>query len=138
MDYLGEEAKNLGARLGKTGVLDKKIERGIRNELMAKFKTEVDTWVESTSDNSPTDCRKAVYHLLNYLSVRQDCYLGFSADESVESVVGWEWTIRLMTNVAQVGEDKETSLELLNELYGQSAGEVVDSGKVRDIVLSLL
>ena len=40
MELLSEEVKNLAARLGKVGAIDKKVERGIKSDLMARFKDE--------------------------------------------------------------------------------------------------
>jgi hypothetical protein len=44
---LSEELKNLGFRLGKTGPLDKKVERSIKTDLLAKFKTAADEAIKS-------------------------------------------------------------------------------------------
>jgi hypothetical protein len=39
VEVLSEEVKNLAARLGKTGTLDKKVEKLIKSDLLAQFKT---------------------------------------------------------------------------------------------------
>jgi hypothetical protein len=39
VEVLSEEVKNLAARLGKTGTLDKKVEKQIKSDLLAQFKT---------------------------------------------------------------------------------------------------
>lgn len=39
---LSEEIKNLGCRLGKTGPLDKKVEKQIKGDLLLKFKNLLD------------------------------------------------------------------------------------------------
>ena len=46
MGILGEEAKNLAARLGKQGAIDKKVERSIKSDLMATFSKNLTDWVE--------------------------------------------------------------------------------------------
>jgi hypothetical protein len=43
---LSEEVKNLAARVGKVGAIDKKVERVIKNELMASFKEKASELVE--------------------------------------------------------------------------------------------
>lgn len=43
MGLLSEEIKNLGFRLGKTGPLDKKVERQIKTDLLDQFKEAVDS-----------------------------------------------------------------------------------------------
>jgi hypothetical protein len=44
---LSEEIKNLGCRLGKTGPLDKKVEKQIKGDLLLKFKTLSDEAISS-------------------------------------------------------------------------------------------
>ncbi len=39
VEVLSEQVKNLAARLGKTGTLDKKVEKQIKSDLLAQFKT---------------------------------------------------------------------------------------------------
>ncbi len=48
---LSEEIKNLGCRLGKTGPLDKKVERQIKGDLLARFKKATD----DALDNQKSD-----------------------------------------------------------------------------------
>jgi hypothetical protein len=46
MGYLAENAKNLACRLGKQGALDKKVERSLKQELMALEKGPLDEWLQ--------------------------------------------------------------------------------------------
>lgn len=47
MTVLSDEIKNLGCRLGKTGPLDKKVERQIKSDLLSKFSTAVNDAVQN-------------------------------------------------------------------------------------------
>jgi hypothetical protein len=44
---LSDEIKNLGFRLGKTGPIDKKVERQMKEDLLARFKTQAEECLEA-------------------------------------------------------------------------------------------
>lgn len=66
VECLSEEIKNLAARLGKVGALDKKVERQIKSTLMSKFK---DTAAALQAEDASSEY-KAFYNALQYQAVR--------------------------------------------------------------------
>jgi hypothetical protein len=102
MTNLSEETKNLAARLGKVGAIDKKVERAIKTELMERAQLAVETFTKS-KDLSVISCRNAFNESLNLLLLRNNCYLGFN-DENSE-----EWSVRIRVNVLKLHADDSRS-----------------------------
>lgn len=49
MDILGEETKNLAARLGKQGTIDKKVERQIKLDLSERYQAKLDEFIKTAA-----------------------------------------------------------------------------------------
>jgi len=47
LGYLSENAKNLACRLGKQGAIDKKVERSLKQELLAQEKSPLNDWIQT-------------------------------------------------------------------------------------------
>ena len=58
MSSLSDEIKNLGCRLGKTGPIDKKVERKIKEDLLKLFKQQCEECI------SGEQTEEAVVHSL--------------------------------------------------------------------------
>ena len=108
IEYLTEEGKNLAARLGKTS-LDKKVEKAIKQELMAKFYKELEEWLQTTKDSPGNlsnneerynECRAISMNAFNFLAVKSDCFLGLTGD----NVNGKDWAFKILANVIDFGE----------------------------------
>lgn len=76
MGYLGENAKNLAVRLGKQSSLDKKVERALKQELMAQEKQPLEEWLQlvDVSPGIPSagnleECERMTLHALNFLAL---------------------------------------------------------------------
>lgn len=81
MEYLGEETKNLAARLGKQGAIDKKVERQIRLDLIERCRQMHDDFIQESKKSARLPAvRSAFANALNLQSLRQGCYLGFGGD----------------------------------------------------------
>ena len=78
MTYLSEEVKNLAARLGKVGVIDKKVEKSIRAELVTIFEDQL------VSEN-PTPHAE-----VSLKAVQANCYLALPKAE---------WAMTLQQNL---------------------------------------
>jgi hypothetical protein len=46
VSLLDNEIKNLGCSLGKTGAIDKKVEKKIKEDLLNRFKSKADSAIE--------------------------------------------------------------------------------------------
>ena len=46
VSLLDNEIKNLGCSLGKTGAIDKKVEKKIKEDLLNRFKSRTDSAIE--------------------------------------------------------------------------------------------
>ena len=68
--YLSEEIKNLGFRLGKTGPLDKKVERQMKTDLLNQFKEAAENAISNQS------VQESLTNTIHYLCVLQGCYTG--------------------------------------------------------------
>ena len=49
MEFLGDQTKNLAARLGKQGAIDKKVERQIRLDLQERSRSQLEELTKSTA-----------------------------------------------------------------------------------------
>jgi len=52
---LAEEVKNLAVRLGKQGVQDKKVEKGIKSKLQLGFENPLKEWVSTNQAEGVSD-----------------------------------------------------------------------------------
>ena len=53
---LSDEIKNLGFRLGKTGPIDKKVERQMKQDLLAKFKSQAEELLDNLKYEEAVVC----------------------------------------------------------------------------------
>ena len=67
---LSNEVKNLGCSLGKTGPIDKKVERQIKQDLLAQFQKGLDEGLANF------DCDQALSQAVYFLCTLQGCHLG--------------------------------------------------------------
>lgn len=70
--------------MGKVGPIDKKVEKAIKSELMARFHSQAETQL---ADEKP----EAIHSVLQYLAVKYGCYFGLGAAEA-------DWATRLTAN----------------------------------------
>lgn len=119
MECLGEETKNLAARLGKQGAIDKKVERQIKIDLMEKCRQSHEDFVHSFKQSPARlgDYREAYVNAINLLSLRLCCFLGFSGEQATSE----EWAVRIRVNVIKLvgcSQAKQDAMqELLKTLY---------------------
>ena len=98
VDYLGEETKNLAARLGKQGPIDKKVERQIRLDLTERCRQLHEDFLrESKSSTKLKSSRTAFANALDLQTLRQNCYLGLNGEAE-------EWAVRIRVNVLSILE----------------------------------
>ena len=88
MSHLSDEIKNLGCRLGKTGPLDKKVERQIKSDLLSQFKTAADSAIETAAVN------ESLINSIHYLAVLQGCYTGLEQESE-------DWALKLSANLLE-------------------------------------
>ena len=74
-----------------------------------------------------SECRNMALSALNFLAVRQNCFMGLEADAK-------EWSLRLMANAVDFGENKETGLLLVRKLFD---AEGVSKKEVSDLIKTL-
>jgi len=133
MDILGEETKNLAARLGKQGAIDKKVEKQIRLDLTEQCKLKLDEFMktaaksQSSAGEKVRECRFAFAAALNLMALKHNCFLGFEGDQATIE----DWTVRIRANVLlqalkesslteSAKDEKERSIkDLLNILFGE-------------------
>lgn len=103
---MSEELKNLGFRLGKTGPLDKKVERSIKTDLLAKFKTAADEAIKAQSTY------ESLLNTVYYLSVLQGCFTGLSAENE-------DWALKIQANLLDADTRKQV-VDLMGERNGKT------------------
>jgi len=122
LGYVAENAKNLAIRLGKQGTLDKKVEKSLKQDLLAQEKSLLDEWLQlvSVSPGIPSrdpavlnECRIVTMRAFSLLALQQIRYLGLSDPQTSNK----EWAIRIMANVLDFGAQREASSQLLQALF---------------------
>ena len=71
LGYLGENTKNIACHLGKPGQLDKKVERALKQEIMATERVPIDEWLTKAEPSQTVAiCRSMTMHTINFLALQ--------------------------------------------------------------------
>ena len=125
---IAENVKNLAIRLGKQGVMDKKVEKAIKQGLLVEFEKPVLDWMQSKDAEGLPEgkidapqlvlqMKKVTAQVFNWFMILQGFYLGLTS----EQVISEDWAVKLTAQVAiMTNEDKKELVEsLIQNLYSE-------------------